>query len=181
MAKPIVLPPLTIKNSPNQSARSGELEHLVVVHDPEGYYKSTISFIMTPAAQVSYHVLLKGDGSEATQLVPWDRKAWSCAAFNSVSDNVSIEGFAGKKYNELGLKVLARIVAFRLKERNLPPTFLPASKVLKGKGFTFHSELGIAGGGHHDPGFDAATKRRFIGYVKKEFKRGNFRKEWGKE
>lgn len=176
------LPPLEDwTKCPNQSQRlHGIGVRLVVVHDPEGTYAGTSGYLMTAAAQVSYHVLLSEDGSHARQFVPWERKAWSCASFNSISDNISIEGFAAEPYDDEGLRRLARVVAFRLHERRLPATFVSAGRVTNGEGFTFHSELGAAGGGHHDPGFDPATKARFIDLVHREAAHGRFRAVWGK-
>ena len=76
---------IVTKNSPNQSARvhGDNAVRLIVCHTPEGTYAGTVAFIMTPAAQVSYHRLYKKDGTEATQLVPFNRKAWHAGAVNA--------------------------------------------------------------------------------------------------
>jgi hypothetical protein len=173
------LPPLTVNLTDNSSSRHGAQVRLVVVHDPEGFYESTINWIKNPRSQVSYHVLGDEEFKKVTQLVRWSQKAWSCAGFNSVSDNISISGFAGNKWSYPALNRLARSVAFRLRKRSLPPTFQSAPVSLADRGFTFHSELGPLGGGHHDPGLTGVKKQFFIAAVKFHYKLGGFRKSWG--
>jgi len=155
---------------------------LVVVHDPEGNYEGTVAFIGRRTAQVSYHVLGDFEFKRVTQFVPWGEKAWSCAAFNSYSDNISIAGFKGNSWSYAALNRLARAVAFRLNKRGLPATFISAPVAFPPpKGFTFHSELGSKGGGHTDPGLTGAKKWFFISAVKFHRKVGGFRKVWGVE
>ena len=179
---PVTLPPLVYRQTPNQSARSTQDVRLVVVHDPEGSYEGSISWILNRSAQVSYHVLTNRDVSHATQFVMWDRKAWSCAQFNSRSDNISIEGHAGNTWTYPALNRLARIVAYRLWKRNLPARFVsaPIDPDHPGRGFTFHSELGHAGGDHHDPGLTGIKKQYFISAVKWHYQFGHFRPSWGR-
>jgi hypothetical protein len=171
--EPVKLPPLTQVFTPNKSERSTQDVRLVVVHDPEGSYTGTISWIQNRSADVSYHVLLNNEGTRAVQFVPWDKKAWS--------DNISIAGFAGNKWSYAALNRLARVVAFRLHKRNLPATFItgPVDPNNPPRGFTFHSELGRAGGGHRDPGLTGVKKAFFIAAVKFHLKRRRFRAEWG--
>ena len=183
---PVNLPPLTIKNSPNQSARTdypGGVR-LVVVHEPVGGYEGTVAYIMRPGSNVSYHVLTSEDCKEATQLVPWGRKAWSCARFNSVSDNISIAG-KPENWSFAALNRLARIVAYRLKERDLPATFYSAPlrppPVGTARGFTYHSQLGAAGGGHSDPRFSRTQSAFFKLAVKFHRRIGGFRPQWGRD
>ena len=178
------LPPLELElDCPNQSERSTQDVRLVVVHDPEGSYAAVRRYLMSERAQVSYHVLLRADGRHAIQFVRWSRKAWSCRRFNSRSDNVCIEGYAAKGFPLAGLRVLARIVACRLHARRLPARFVsaPVDPDEPPRGFTFHSELGVAGGNHSDPGLKGARKAAFIGLVKWERRRGDFPARWGRD
>jgi N-acetylmuramoyl-L-alanine amidase len=184
MAAPFftTLPPLRFADTPNKSKRTRDVA-LVVVHDPEGGFESTIEWVKKPEAKVSYHVLLNEDGTKAVQFVPWHMKAWSCVAFNSVSENISIAGKAGNAWSYSALNKLARVVAFRLWKNNLPATFRskPVDLMKVPKGFTFHSELGAVGGGHSDPGLTGAKKAYFIAAVKFHRNLGKFRKYWGTE
>lgn len=166
------LPPLNIEYSPNKSSRRGTHVDVVVVHDTEGSYAGAVSWLKNPKAQASAHVIVKEDGSEATQIVGWEEKAWSCVDYNSRSDNIELAGFAAKPYPKAQLDVAARIVAFRLKKRGLRPAHGIG-------GFLYHSDLGAAGGGHHDPGFSDSQRKYFEDRVKKEFIRSHFRDQWG--
>jgi len=178
------LPPLTQMHSPNQSKRTHpELGvQMIAVHDPEGYWKGTISTIMSARAEVSYHAFLKADGKECIQFVPWNRKAWACRVYNSVTENLCLEGFYNKPYDDYALHVFARMVAFRLKKRGLPATAVLPGMVStpKGKGFTQHKFLGTLGGNHKDFVNTDAKWKAFADMVKAEYKYGHFRKTWGR-
>ena len=177
------LPEIVYAATPNKSPRSTQDVRLVVVHDPEGGYEGTRAFILRPSAQVSYHVLLDEEAKKGTQFVPWALKSWSVARYNSRSDNISIAGFRGNDWSYPALNRLARTVAFRLHKRNLPATFLsaPLDPDNPPYGFTFHSELGPEGGGHHDPGLTGAKKAFFIASVKFQRRVGKFRRSWGRD
>lgn len=180
------LPPLTIKNSPNQSARTAYPGgvRLVVLHEPVGGYEGSVAHCMKPSSNVSYHVLTNEACTEATQLVPWDRKSWSCVRFNSVSDNISIAGLPSR-WSFAALNRLARITAFRLHKRGLPARFWsgPLRPPPDGyaRGFTYHRELGLAGGGHSDPRFSKAQHVFFVAAVKFHRAVGRFRPSWGRD
>ena len=169
-----VLPELKTRLSQNYSQRLQPI-HLVVVHDTEGPYDGAVSWLCNPTAEASAHVVLREDGREATQLVPYAKKAWSCAAFNSASLNLEMAGHADRGYPEEQLLVAARIVAFWCHKFGLPARL---SNGLN-PGVTFHQLLGVAGGGHHDPGFTRLKMLWFVRRVKAELARGGFRAEWG--
>lgn len=152
--------------SPNQSARThgNDAVRLIVVHTPEGGYHSTINWIMNPASNVSYHRLIKKDGTEATQLVPWDRKAWHAGAVNSLSDGISVEGFARTfDLADSGVMEAAKLVAGRLAVRKLPCQW--TTDVAKG-GFCRHGDLQTD---RSDPTPDLSEWRLFVSMVKAEY------------
>lgn len=179
--KGYVLPPLVSAWSPNHSSRRGQRVNLVVVHDTEGGYAGSVSWLRNPNARASAHVVIREDGKHASQLVGWEDKAWACADYNSESDNIEMAGYAAKPYplEQLGaypleqLGVTARVVAYRLHKRGLPPVHSTS------RGFCYHSDLGAAGGGHHDPALSAAQRKWFEAQVKYEYERGGFRDTWG--
>jgi hypothetical protein len=176
---PIILPPLKYRQSPNQSSRSTSIK-TVVLHDTEGSYQGAVSWLCNPKASASAHVVLREDGLEATQLVPYSHKAWSCVAYNSQSINVEMAGLARKGYLDGDLRRAARIVAFFLHKYKLPATHVkPDSRGVLGKGWSLHQDLGALGGGHHDPGFSAAKAWWFGRLVAAELKRSGFRPVWG--
>jgi hypothetical protein len=178
------LPPLEVRMSPNQSKRQyPDLGvKMIAVHDPEGFWDGTISTIMNPKTEVSYHAFLKADGSKAIQFVPWNRKSWSCRIYNSVTENLCLEGFYNKPYDDEALHIFARMVAFRLHKRGLPATAVLPGMVgtTQGKGFTQHKFLGALGGNHKDFVNTDAKWKAFAAMVKSEAAYGHFRKTWGR-
>lgn len=177
----VTLPPIKFIASPNYSTRSTVLS-MVVVHDTEGGYDGAISWFRNPHSQVSAHVVLKEDGSEATQMVSYSAKAWHVASYNSQALGLEMAGFAKLGYRDAQLRRAARIVAFFLREYKLPPRYLSSARIDAGerRGFTLHQNLGAAGGGHHDPGFSRTKAAWFAALVVYEYSRGGFRKVWGR-
>ena len=117
----VMLPPLRWLESPNCSDRAhGVPLDLIVVHDTEGGYDSACAWFANGHSQVSAHIVLKEDASEATQMVRYSKKAWHCATFNSRSIGLEMAGFAKAGYGEQEWAVAARIVAFLLQKHDLP-------------------------------------------------------------
>ena len=176
---PVVLPDLKWRWSPSYYRFRFTRVWLVVVHRPVGSYQSAIASMCDPKHEAAGHVIVRDDGKEATQLVPWNCAAWACKAFNRRSDNIETPDWiwtgeltAEKLYV---LKVCARIVAFRLHKRKLP------ARWSTDKGFCRHYDLGQAGGGHTDPTTDKHRWLQFVELVRQEAERGGFRKTWGRD
>jgi N-acetyl-anhydromuramyl-L-alanine amidase AmpD len=174
----VTLPPLKTVWSPNWSERSDTID-LIVVHDTEGGYEGAVAWFRSVASQVSAHIVLREDGGEATQCVPYAKKAWHAAAYNSRSIGLELAGLASHGYYQAELRHATRIVAFFLRRHKLPPILRNPAAGHDGPGFTFHQYLGPAGGSHSDPGFSPEQARAFAALVKSEYDRGGFRKEWG--
>jgi hypothetical protein len=180
------LPKLVESSTPNRSDRQTTKVDLFVIHDTEGSYQGAVSWLKNPKAQASAHVVLREDGLEATQLVGWNEKAWSCVDFNGRSENLelagyaskSLAGYASKSYPLRQLRSAARITAFRLRRRNLKPNHVQPLRGQHG-GWCYHSDLGVPGGGHHDPSFSKTQNLLFTALVKYEFYRSGFRWSWG--
>lgn len=134
---------IVLRESPNQSARihGDSAVRLIVCHTPEGDYGPMIRYMTDPnqARKVSYHQLIREDGEEVTQLVPFSRKAWHAGAVNSLSDGISAAGRA-VFFNPLSHQAdtMAELVAKRLKARGLKPQWTTDSA--KG-GFCRHADL----------------------------------------
>ena len=177
------LPPIKFRKSPNFSSRVPNVVDLVVVHRPVGAYLGAVEVLCSPGHEASAHIVLGRTSRkaplEATQLVPWGKKAWACMAFNSRSDNLEITDDAWNGgWDKEAWKVAARIVAFRLKKRGLPPRW---ARNGRGKGFCRHYDLGASGGGHTDPTTSTVEWLKFVARVKWEYARGGFREHWGVE
>lgn len=139
---------------------------LIVCHTPEGSYSSAIATCMNPAADVSYHRLYKKDGTEATQLVGWTRKAWHAGAVNSLSDGLSIEGYARRfSLSDPGTQEFAKGVAERLLARKLRPQWTTDPQ--RG-GFCRHGDLQSD---RTDPTPDLAEWRQFVDIVRAQYRR----------
>jgi N-acetyl-anhydromuramyl-L-alanine amidase AmpD len=171
---PIHLPKLVQHPSPNKSDRSAKIS-LVVLHDTEGPYAGSVSWLCNPQAQVSAHVVLSENGKEVSQLVPWSEKAWACAAFNSQSLNLEMAGYASKGYSETQIDAAAAIVAYWCKKYDIPVRYSSGNR----PGITFHQDLGLAGGGHHDPGWNVHQRLSFVRKVGQATKRGVLPNTWG--
>ena len=143
----------------NQSDRDGATPKLIVIHTTESHNRpgtsdleSIAGWFNNPAADASSHVIVDDDGHSA-RCVSDDRKAWTCAEFNSVSLNIEQIGFARlprwrwiRKWREL--RETARWIARWSIKYGIPIEHASPT----GAGVLRHSELGAAGGGHSDPG-----------------------------
>jgi N-acetyl-anhydromuramyl-L-alanine amidase AmpD len=154
----------------------GIVPYLVVVHRPVGGFAGAERTLTDPAAQVSAHVLTDSN-REAVQLVPWDRKAWACASFNSVSYNVEVDDHAWDGTDPAAWRTAARIFAFICTKTGIPPDW--SHDPIRDPGICRHYDLGAAGGGHTDPTTDTAEWLRFVDRVQLEHARGGFRPSWG--
>jgi N-acetyl-anhydromuramyl-L-alanine amidase AmpD len=73
-----------VRQSPTPNYSATPIRHdLVIVHRTEGGYAGAVAWLSDPRARASAHLVMKADGSEVTQLVPLQFKAWAQCAFNS--------------------------------------------------------------------------------------------------
>lgn len=68
------------RSSPNHSARPSARVDVVIIHTCEGAYSGCVSWLRNSAAGVSAHYVVNESGSEISQLVDENRKAWHVAA-----------------------------------------------------------------------------------------------------
>jgi hypothetical protein len=182
VAAAVTLPKLVWRPSPNWSERSpGVIPYLIVAHRPVGNYHGSADWLCNLKAQASAHVLTEGNGTgvdEVTQFVPWDKKAWGCASFNSASHNIEVDDNAWDGTDPGALAAAARVFAFICHKTGIPAKH--SKNPLHEPGIVRHFDLGRAGGGHTDPTQDLAIWNRFIKMVGNELQRGGFRKTWGR-
>jgi hypothetical protein len=182
MSASAVLPRLVWRQSPNFSERRpGIVPYLIVAHRPVGSYHGSADWLCNPRSQASAHVLTEGNGTgvdEATQLVPWDKKAWACMSFNSASYNIEVDDNAWDGSDPEAFRVAARIFAFICHKTGIPP--VQSRNPLHDPGIVRHVDLGRAGGGHTDPTEDIVLWRSFLRRVRNELERGGFRRTWGR-
>ncbi len=140
------------RNVRNQSGRSSVIR-LIVLHDTEGANIKGVADLVglggwfdNPAAQASAHIAVDAEGNTG-RYVADGRKAWHCASFNSMSLGIEQVGFATQKaWPEPQLRKVAKWIAYWSREYGIPITHSTS------RGVCCHSDLGVAGGGHHDPG-----------------------------
>jgi hypothetical protein len=146
--------------SVNCSSRGGRKPVLIVVHSTEGRnlphtardLRGLAAYLGRADVEASAHVCTDGDGHSARMVRDRD-KAWACAGFNPVSLNIEQIGYASEVWKALEYKETARWIARWSKMYGIPIRKGAVSGVhVSRSGVVRHSDLGMYGGGHHDPG-----------------------------
>lgn len=145
----------------NQSGRNGTKPVLIVVHSTEGHNRKGVedlrslgSWFNNPSAQASSHIGIDAEGNSA-RYVADDKKAWTCAGFNSKSLNIEHIGFTAQKFWPTPqYRKSAKYIAYWCRRHGIP---LQKGKIgsdgaIIRQGVVRHSELGELGGNHADPG-----------------------------
>lgn len=162
-----LLPRVVVKrSSPSQSARSAEIE-LIVLHSTESHNRKGASDLQaisdlfaTASFEASSHVVVDADGLSA-RCVPDARKAWTVGALNSASLNVEQIGFAAdgriawrKRAHQL--REVARWIAVWSRRHGVPirKARLSSGGQILRAGVTTHDYCSKHGAGttHWDPG-----------------------------
>ena len=137
---------------------------LVIVHRMEGGYAGSVAWLCDPDAKASAHLCMKADGSEVTQLVPLDKKAWAQCAFNSAGVSLEIEGYSAQGMSLQTELAAAQIVAWLCRVYAIPPSWAEGGR---GRGVCQHHDLGMGGGGHVDCfGVGSLDWQRFMAAVR---------------
>lgn len=148
-------------NVVNKSQRDPSASiRLIVMHSTEGWnYKGTEdlkslgSWFDNRSAQASCHVGVDAEGNSARYVKDSD-KAWHCARYNSTALGIEHVGFMKQKvWPTVQYRKSAKYVAYWSRKHNIP---IQKAKVSNGAvltpGVIRHSDLGVAGGNHGDPG-----------------------------
>lgn len=137
----------------NKSSRNGVKPRLLVLHTTEshnrpgvGDLQSLASWFDNASAQASAHIGNDAEGNDI-RMVPDDAKAWTQARFNSVALSIEQVGQASQtSWPDAQLDNTARWLAHWSRKYEIPLVHSVA------RGVCQHSDLGAAGGGHHDCG-----------------------------
>lgn len=144
----------------SKGSRDGAAIKLIIVHDTEGPNRRGLSdllglgnFFAILGHEASAHVATDAEGSSA-RYIRDKEKAWHVSKFNPVTLGIEQVGFASQAHwPDAQLRETARWIAYWSRLHGIP--------IQKGRisglnvtrwGVMRHSELGILGGGHHDPG-----------------------------
>ncbi|WP_273845371.1 N-acetylmuramoyl-L-alanine amidase [Rubrobacter calidifluminis] len=158
--------------SPNYSSRSAYGDsriRVIVVHDMESSYQAGVSWLRNPSSQVSSHYAV-GSHGENCQMVGEQYACWAVAYDNGFTVSIEHEGYAstGRYYTEEMYETSAKIAAGICHRHGIPPVRSTSH------GICAHSDLGAAGGGHHDPG-PYWDWERYLSLVKKYLSGGGVR------
>jgi hypothetical protein len=162
----LYLPPLLQVPSPNVSSRGGSRIDLVVAHDCEGSYRGSISWFAQLRSEVSAHIVLRDDGGEATQMVPFAKKAWHACSVNPRSIGVEIAGYEKAGFSASEINADANIIAWLLHSYAIPCRWAEHGQ---GAGFCSHWDTGALGGGHTDITTDPAVWQAFAARVREAY------------
>lgn len=145
----------------NQSSRAGAVPRLIVLHSTESSnlrgkadLEAIAGWFDNPQAQASSHVVVDAEGRSA-RCVPDDQKAWTQAAFNPLCLSIEQIGYASQfDWEDRQLAETARWVALWSRKFGIPLVHGAVSgSTVTRSGVVTHADLGVAGGGHNDPGF----------------------------
>jgi peptidoglycan hydrolase-like protein with peptidoglycan-binding domain len=158
----------TIRQVPSPNYSPTLIAHdLIIVHMMEGGYAGSVAWLCKPSVGASAHLLMSEDGSEVTQLVPLQFKAWAECSFNGCGVSLEIPGFTAQGIPTARWSEAARIVAWLCQAYAIPPVWAQGGQ---GRGVCQHHDLGAAGGGHVDcSGVGSPTWLTFMGLVKDAF------------
>jgi hypothetical protein len=120
--------------------------------------------------------VVREDGGEMTQMVDLADNAWHACTFNRRSVGVEMGGFAARGFEAPLVANTAGMFAYLCHHLQIPVRHARAGV---GPGIASHSDLGTAGGGHHDPSDDPVFMEKFLSMVDCEYRKGHFPGVWG--
>jgi N-acetylmuramoyl-L-alanine amidase len=165
--------PEVTHNVANQSSRDGSRPRLIVLHTTEGHNRPGVGDLRDLAAffdrddvEASSHIANDAEGHDA-RMVPDDRKAWTQSTYNAAALSVEQIGFAATRKAEWfkgaphQLANTAQWIAYWSEQHGIPiRRGIGVAGAVVRSGVVSHRQLGIAGGGHVDPG--AAYPFRYV-------------------
>ena len=140
---------------------AGTKYELLVAHDTESPNSAGVqdleairAWFSNPNAQASANYVDDAQGNILEMVDPATRTAWHVANFNQWAIGVEQVGYASQtKWPLLQVEATARIFAHLATTYGIP---IRRGKVngctIVRPGIVYHGDLGLCGGGHHDPG-----------------------------
>ena len=159
------LPPLLWKPSPNFNSRGGCVIDQIIIHDMEGGFTGSVTWLDNSASHVSAHYGVSEDGQSVVLMVDPQNRAWHACDFNSRSIGIEMAGFARNGFSDAEKLTTARICAHLCRRFGIPIRHAAGGV---GPGIESHYGLGRAGGGHSDPSTDPGWMPAFIALVQAE-------------
>ncbi|MCL4540016.1 MAG: Ig-like domain-containing protein [Bacteroidetes bacterium] len=108
--------------SPNYGSRSGAPIVFVIIHDTEGPFASSVSWLQNPVAQASAHYVIRSSDGYIDQLVHEKDEAWAVLCWNPITLNIEHEGYVAQPqyFTEAMYESSARLTAFMCQEYDIP-------------------------------------------------------------
>jgi hypothetical protein len=89
-------PPAVWDASQNFSSRAGSKITHVIIHDTEGSFAGSVSWLKDPAAQASAHYVIRSSDGYIVQLVREADKAWHVSCWNAWTLGIEHEGYVAQ-------------------------------------------------------------------------------------
>ncbi|HEY9166536.1 MAG TPA: Ig-like domain-containing protein [Candidatus Kryptonia bacterium] len=79
--------------SQNYGSRAGAPIVFVIIHDTEGSFDASVSWLLNPAAQASSHYIIRSSDGYIEQLVHESDEAWGVRCWNPITISIEHEGY----------------------------------------------------------------------------------------
>lgn len=110
--------------SPNYGSRNGAPVVFVIVHDTEGPFDASVSWLQNPAAQASSHYIIRSEDGYIDQLVHDVDMAWGVRCWNPITLSIEHEGYVtdstGKYFTETMYESSAHLTQYLCDKFKIP-------------------------------------------------------------
>ncbi len=108
--------------SPNFSSRNGAPIVFVIIHDTEGPFDASVSWLKNSAAQASAHYIIRSSDGFIKQLVHETDKAWHVVCWNPITIGIEHEGYVNNPsfFTETMYESSARLAQYLCNKWKIP-------------------------------------------------------------
>ncbi len=110
--------------SPNYGSRNGAPVVFVIVHDTEGPFDASVSWLQNPAALASSHYIIRSQDGYIDQLVHDADMAWGVRCWNPITLSIEHEGYVtdstGKYFTETMYESSAHLTQYLCDKFKIP-------------------------------------------------------------
>jgi hypothetical protein len=160
-------PAVTWAPSPNFNAGALGNPRYIIIHDTEGSFADSVSWLRSPSSGVSAHYVIQSRDGAIKQLVQDQDEAWHARCWNSEAIGIEHEGFMaspGKYYTDVMYRASANLVRYLTAKYNIPRTNI---RIVghNARDMSFFSQTGLSDCNTHEdpgPGWDWT---KYLGFV----------------
>ncbi len=115
-------PGATWDPSPNFDTRPGVPVVFVIIHDTEGPFDASVSWLKNPSAQASAHYVIRSNDGYIDQLVHDADEAWAVRCWNPITLNIEHEGYVADSsyFTETMYEASAHLTEYLCRKFNIP-------------------------------------------------------------